>query len=102
MIDPRNCERSTYQQSPPLGQSAKPDAPLNPSYVLLERNDQLRRMTAPVDRYDERTRPWYRRQLVTLAGKHARHRDHELVAEIPPRIAGDGVRDLADEIAHVL
>src|SRR5690606_192421 len=69
---------------------------------LLETNDQLRGVTAPVDRYHERADVVGRHDLIRFARNDRGHGDHEVLAEVAPRIAGDGVSHLAHEIAHVL
>src|SRR6185295_6034252 len=69
---------------------------------LFEADNQLGRMAAPVDRDHERTDIGRRHGMLRRAADDARHGDHELAAEITARVAGNLVRDLAGEIAHVL
>ena len=52
---------------------------------LLQRDDELRRVAAPVDGNHERAH--VRRQLDFVPRDHVRHRDHEVPPEIAARIA---------------
>src|SRR5579863_10492360 len=68
---------------------------------LFQADDELGRVGAPVD--GNHVGALMRcRHLVHFVGDDHRHRYDEILAEVPARIAGDGVRHLADQVLDVL
>src|SRR5690606_15839201 len=68
----------------------------------FQAHHELCGMAAPIDRDDERADVLGCDHFLRLAGHHCGHRDHEILAEIPPCVAGDCIGDLPDQVAHVL
>src|ERR1022692_3748692 len=67
----------------------------------FQADDELRRMRAPIDRNDVGARV-RGADLVRIVSDDGWDRNHEILAEIAARIAGNGVRHFADQILDVL
>src|SRR5512138_92632 len=95
---------SAFSLRSPSAAAASTSATIRGRRTLQIRScsSQLRGVTAPVDRYHERADVVGRHDLIRFARNDRGHGDHEVLAEVAPRIAGDGVSHLAHEIAHVL
>src|SRR5882672_1187620 len=69
---------------------------------LFEADDQLRGVRTPVDRNDEGPHVGRRVHELRVVRDDGRRRDHEVLAEVLARVAGNRVGDLADEVLDVL
>src|SRR6202034_3862605 len=73
-----------------LGKTVRPS--------LRERYDQFGRVAAAGDRDDERAQSGLLRDVGLFPRQHARHRDHEAVAEALAGVAREGVGELAHQV----
>src|SRR2546429_9213332 len=72
-------------------------APVRSNASSGERDDQFGGVAAPVDGDDERAHARLVSNLGLLARQYARHRDHEVAAEVAARVAGGHVGDLPNQ-----
>src|ERR1700722_2556661 len=85
----------------PLSRALEPAAPASRGvYRLFQANDELGRVGAPIDRNHVRA-AMRRHHFLEIVRDDGGHRNHEILAEIAPRVPGNRIRHFADEILDV-